>query len=62
MPTVYICTIQRGDPGGSVVIILASGSEVCGFDSRPGLMDFSERKNPAYDFLWKRSNAVGAVS
>ena len=25
----------------------------------PGSMDFSERKNPEYDFLWKGSKAVG---
>ena len=46
---------MRVDPGGPVVIILASGSEVRGFD--PG-----EHKNPEYDFLWKGSKAVGPVS
>ena len=29
--------------------------------TRPGLMDFSERKNPEYDFLWKGSKAIGPV-
>ena len=50
------------DLGGPVVIMLASGSEVRGFD--PGGVDgffFSERKNPEYDFLRKGSNAVGPV-
>ena len=47
------------DPGGPVVIILASGSEVRGLD--PGRI-FSERKNPKYDFLRKWSKAVGPVS
>ena len=44
-------------PGGPVVIILASGSEVRGFDGF-----FSERKNPGYDFLRKGSKVVGPVS
>ena len=39
------------DPGGPVVIILASGSEVRGFDPGRGRWIFSERKNPEYDFL-----------
>ena len=44
-----------------VVIIIASGSEVRGFD--PGRVHaFSERKNPGYDFLRKGSKAVGPVS
>ena len=30
--------------------------------SRPGSIDFSERKNPDYDFLRKGSKAVGPVS
>ena len=45
MPTVY--------PGGPVVIILASGSEVRGFDPGRGGWIFSERKIPEYDFLRK---------
>ena len=49
-------------PGGPVVIILASGSEVCGFAPGRGRWIFSERKNPEYDFLRKGSNAVGPVS
>ena len=49
------------DPGGPVVIILASGSEVHELD--PGRSRiFSERKNPEYDFLQKGSKAVSSVS
>ena len=50
------------DPGGPVVIILASGTEVRGFDPGRGRLIFSERKNPEYDFLRKGSKAVGPVS
>ena len=50
------------DSGGPVVIILASGSEVCAFDPGRGRWIFSERKNPEFDFLRKGSKAVGAVS
>ena len=55
---------MNADPGGHVVIILATGSEVQGFklQTRPGSMDFSERKNPEYDFLRKGSKAMGPVS
>ena len=53
---------QLVDPGSSVVIILASGSEVCEFDLGWGRWVFSERKNPEYDFLRKGSKAVGPVS
>ena len=49
------------DPGGPVVI-LTSGSEGLQVQSQPGLMDFSERKHPEYDFLRKGSKAVGPVS
>ena len=49
------------DPGDLVVIILASGSEVCRFDPGRGRWIFSERKNPEYDFLWKGSKAVGPL-
>ena len=52
---------RRVDPGCPVVIILASGSEVCGFDPGRGRLIFSERKNPEYDFLCKGSKAVGPV-
>ena len=55
-------TIFRVDPGGPVVIILASGSVVRGFDPRRGRWTFSERKNPEYDFLRKGSKVVGPVS
>ena len=50
------------DPGGSMVIILATGSEVRG--SNPAGVDgfFSERKNPESDFLRKGSKDVGPVS
>ena len=50
------------DPGGPVVIILSSGSEVCGFDPGRGRCIFSEHNNPEYDFLWKGSKAMGPVS
>ena len=41
------------DPGGLVVIILATRSEVRGFKPGRGRWIFSERKNPEYDFLRK---------
>ena len=47
--------------GGLGVFILASGSEVSGFDRGQGRWIFSERKNSEYDFLRKGSNAVGPV-
>ena len=50
------------DPGGPVVIILASGSEVRGFDPGGCRRISLERKNPEYDFLRKGSKAVGLVS
>ena len=50
--------MNQVDPGGLGVIILASGSEVRGFD--PG-RDFSERKHPEYDFLRKGSKAGSRV-
>ena len=40
-------------------MILATGSEVCGFKPGRGQWIFSERKNPKYDFLRKGSKAVG---
>ena len=49
-------------PGGPVVIILTSGSEVRRFDPGRGRWIFSECENPEYDFLWKGSKAVGPVS
>ena len=50
------------DPGGPVVIILTTGSEVRGFKPGRGRWIFSERKNPQYDLLRKGSKAVGPVS
>ena len=50
------------DPGRSVVIILASGSEVREFDPGRDRWIFSERKIPEYDFLRKGSKAVGPAS
>ena len=50
------------DPGGPVVIILATGSEVHGYTPSQGRWTFSERKNPEYDFLQMGSKAVGPVS
>ena len=46
------------DPGGPVIIILASGSEVRGFNPGWGRWIFSERKN----FLQKGSKAADPVS
>ena len=46
------------DPGGPVVIILATGSEVRGFKPGRGRLIFSERKNPEYDFLRKGSKTL----
>ena len=43
------------DPGGPVVIILATGSEVRWFKPGRGRWIFSERKTPQYDFLRKGS-------
>ena len=57
-----VITFLFVDPGGPVVIILASGSEVRGFDPGRDRWIFSERKNPAYDFLRKGSKAMGPVS
>ena len=51
-----------GDPGGPVVIILATGPEFREFKPCQGRWIFSERKNPEYDFLRKGSKAVGPVS
>ena len=44
-----------------MVIILASGSEARGFDPDRGRWIFSERKNPEYDLLRKRSKAKPRV-
>ena len=49
------------DPGGPMVIILATGSEVRGFKPGWGRWIFSERKNSNYDFLRKGSKVVGPV-
>ena len=51
-----------GDPGGPVVIILATEPEVRAFKPGRGRWIFSVRKNPEYDFLRKGSKAVGPVS
>ena len=67
--TRYHCTmwwytrspIPGVDPGGPVVIILSSGSEIRGFNHGQGRWIFSERKNPECDFLRKGSKAVGPV-
>ena len=50
------------DPSGLMVIILATGFEVCRFKPGQGQWIFSEHKNPEYDFLRKGSKAVGPVS
>ena len=49
-------------PGGPVVIILATGSEVRGFKLVRGRWIFPGRKNPEYDFFRKGSKVVGPVS
>ena len=53
--------LQLCRPGGPVVIILATGSEVRVLNLGRG-HTFSERKNPEYDFFQKGSKAVGPVS
>ena len=54
--------MQLSYPGGPVVIILATGSEIRKFKPARGRWTFSERKNPEYDFLRKGSKVVGPVS
>ena len=54
--------VNRRRPGGPMVIVLASGSEVREFKPGRGRGIFSERKNPEYEFLRKGSNAMGPVS
>ena len=44
-----------------MVIILATGSEVCGFKPGQGRWLISDHKNPEYDFLQKGSKAMGPV-
>ena len=48
--------------GGPVVIILASGSEVCGFDPGQGRWIFQSVKILSIDFLRMGSKALGPVS
>ena len=50
------------DPGGPMVIILSTGSEVRGFIPGRVRWIFPERQNPEYDFFRKGSNAVGPVA
>ena len=50
----YLCV----DPGGPVVIILDTESEVRGFKPGRSRCIVSERKNPEYDFLRKGRKAV----
>ena len=54
--------VAEVDPGGHVVIILATGSEIRRFKPGWGRWIFSEHKNPGYDFLRKGCKAVGPVS
>ena len=56
-----VFTFSKVDPGGPVVIIIASGSEVRGFDPGRGPWIFSDLKNLEFDFLRKGSKAVGPV-
>ena len=61
--TPNLCPIKPiVDPGGLVVIIFASGSEVRWFDPDRGQWIFSELKNPECAFLRKGSRALGPVS
>ena len=53
---------SNGNAHLSLLHILASRSEVRGFDPGRGRWIFSERKNPEYDFLQKGSKAVGPLS
>ena len=53
---------HRVDPGGPVVIIFVTGSEVRGFKPGRDRWIFSERTNPEYDYLPKGSKALGPVS
>ena len=53
-------TSYRVDPGGPVVNILATGSEVRGFKPGRGRWIISERKNPEYDFLRKENKIRGS--
>ena len=55
-------TTQEVGPGGPVVIILATGSEVRGFKPGRDRGIFPERKTPEYDSLRKGSTAIGPVS
>ena len=57
----YLLLKSQVDPGGPVVIKLASGSEVLGFDPGRGRWVFLERKNPENDFLRKGSKAVSKI-
>ena len=58
---IYYITYYSFDPGGPVVIILASGSKIRGFDPGQDRWIFSERNNPEHDFLLKGSKAVGPM-
>ena len=49
------------DPGGPVVIILATGSEVRGFKPGRDRCIFLESQNPEYDFLRKESKGGSRV-
>ena len=56
---IYKQAVVAGSP---VVIILATGSEVCGFKPGWGQWIFSEHKNPEYNFFQEGNKAVGPVS
>ena len=57
-----LCRTVKVDPGGPVVVIPATGSEIRVFKHGWGRWIFSERKNPEYDSLWKGSKAMSPVS
>ena len=58
--------IFKSGPNGEKTNIFLTDKKPNNLFSRvqtwPGLMDFSERKNPEYDFLQKGSEAVSPVS
>jgi hypothetical protein len=50
------------ESGLGVIMMLAAGNKVRGFELGRSLSDFSGRKNPQHAFLRRGSNAVGPMS
>jgi hypothetical protein len=48
--------------GGVMVIMLATGTKVCGFKPSPEQWIFKGDKNPQHDFLWRGCKAVSPMS